>query len=313
MGTDADAAAEFDRVVALVSNWGRWGPDDQLGTLNTITPEKITRAAALVRSGKVVSLAFPFDDKGPATGHGHRFNPIHAMLRTGTDAVAQGSSEAFADDIIIMPLQCSTQWDALAHCFDKGQMYGGRSAALVNARGAAKNGIENLARSVATRGVLLDVARHRGVRSLAPGEAIHSDDLEAVARREGVHIEPGDALLVRTGHLGQCNASGSWRLFTEGDTPGLSWKTVEWLRDQDIAAVASDTRAVEVMPSAAARRLPLHVVGLVYMGLLLGEIFNLDELADACARYNAYEFFFVAPPLPVTGAVGSPVNPYAIL
>jgi kynurenine formamidase len=296
-----------------VSNWGRWGPEDQRGTLNAITPEKLVRAAGLVRRGEIFSLALPFDERGPMTGRGRRFNPVHTMLATGTDVVAEGIPDGYADDIVMMPLQCGTQWDALAHCFHNGRMYGGRPATLVSARGAAANGIEHLAAHVATRGVLLDLARHRGVSSLAPGEPVEADELDAVARAQGVALEPGDALLLRTGFLGACRAVGDWRLYTEGDSPGLTLGTVEWLRGHDIAAVASDTRRVEVRTGTQTRlSAPFHLVALVHMGLLVGEIFDLDALAQACAGDGIYDFFFVAPPLPVTGAVGSPVNPYAI-
>jgi len=309
---DSDVGDRVTELAARVSNWGRWGPEDQRGTLNTITSEKVASAAGLVRRGDVFSLALPYDDKGPATGRGGRFNPIHTMIATGTDVAARGAPEAYADDLIFMPLQCGTQWDALAHCFLDGQMYGGRPASLVTSRGAAKNGIEHAAARVATRGVLLDIARDREVVALAPGEPIRSADLTAAARRQGVSVEPGDAILLRTGHLGRCRAAADWRLFTEGDSPGLALETVEWLREHDVAAVASDTRGVEVMPFDDPRRLPFHMVAIVHMGLLLGEIFDLDALADACARDHMYEFLFVAPPLPFTGAVGSPVNPYAI-
>jgi kynurenine formamidase len=308
-----ETSSDLDKLAERVSNWGRWGRDDQRGTLNTIDGSKVVRAAGLVRRGDVFSLALPFDEHGPMTGRGRRFNPVHTMLVTGTDVLAEGVDDGYSDDMITMPLQCGTQWDALAHCFHRGLMYGGRSAALVTGRGAAQNGIEQLSAHVVTRGVLLDLARSRGVASLRPGDAVEADELDAVARAQGVQLEPGDALLLRTGFLGYCRSNRDWRLYTEGDSPGLSLHTVEWLHDHDIAAVASDTRRVELRGSAQRGvNAPFHLIALVHMGLLVGEIFDLDALADACARDGTYDFLFVAPPLPVTGAVGSPVNPYAI-
>jgi kynurenine formamidase len=303
-------------MAAKVSNWGRWGKDDEAGTLNYITPERIVRAARLVKQGKVFGLAIPFDENGPQTGVGRRFNPIHVMLADGANVVAgvQGMGEfGYADDMITMPLQCATQWDSLAHVFLDGKMYNDRSAALVTNRGAAKNSIDRVYDKVISRGVLLDVARYRGVECLAAGEAVSVDDLEATAKAARVAVESGDILLVRTGHTGLCLKRKSWDGYAGGGCPGLSFHTLPWLHEKQVAGVATDTYMVEVDPSdLAGRRGPFHLVAIPYMGLLLGEIFDLEGLAADCARDGVYEFLFVAPPLPVTGAVGSPINPYAV-
>ncbi|MEE8237935.1 MAG: cyclase family protein, partial [Gammaproteobacteria bacterium] len=157
-------------------NWGRWGPDDEAGTLNFITPQDIVAAAALVRRGKVFSLGLNFDKDGPQRSlWGNRFNPIHTMLATGTDAVAGNQDEGrfrYADDMVSLPLQCGTQWDALGHIFFDDKMWNGYDARLVDANGAKKNGIEKVKDRMTGRGVLLDVARHAGIEALDEGMAI---------------------------------------------------------------------------------------------------------------------------------------------
>ena len=306
----------LDEYCEKFRNWGKWGPDDEVGTLNYITPDKVMRAASLVRQGKIVSLAMPFDSNGPQTGSLSRVNPIHTMLATGTDVVAGAQSFprgfGYADDMVSMPLQCGTQWDGLSHIFRDGKMWNGYSAAEVTSGGARKNGIEKMRDKVVSRGVLLDIAALKGVSSLDPGYAITIEDLDGAAAREGISIEEGDIILIRTGFMGHCLANG-WDGYAGGDAPGLSFDTAPWLHEHRVAAVATDTWGVEVRPNQLPDSFqPMHLVMVVNMGLLVGEIFALDELAEDCAGDGIYEFLFVAPPLPVTGAVGSPLNPLAI-
>lgn len=306
----------LDEYCERFRNWGKWGPDDEAGTTNYITAAKIVEAARLVRQGKVISLALPYDANGPQTGSFSRVNPIHTMLATGTDHL--GGAQPFprglgySDDMISMPLQCGTQWDGLSHIFHNGRMWNGYSAAEVTSGGARKNGIEKLRDRVISRGVLLDVARTKGVETLQPGYAVTSVDLDETARHENVRIGEGDIVLLRTGYLGYCRANG-WGAYAGGDAPGLSFDTAPWLHEKRIAAIATDTWGVEVRPNQLPDSFqPMHLVMVVNMGLLVGEIFALDELAADCAADGVYEFLFVAPPLPFTGAVGSPINPLAV-
>jgi kynurenine formamidase len=298
-------------------NWGRWGDDDQIGTLNFITPAKIREGAALVRQGKIVSCALPYDANGPQTGTGRRFNPMLRMMLTGTDFVAGTDDNpyglGFADDMIIMPLQAGTQWDGFGHCFAEGMMYNGRDMRLVTSAGAQVNGIEAVADKVATRGVLLDIPRAKGLPWLEPGTPVTIADLEECIEKEGVAVGSGDALLVRTGHMAMCRARTSWAGYAGGDAPGLCLETAAWLHAREVAAVATDTWGMEVRPNETPDTYqPLHRILIPNMGLLVGEIFDFDALAADCAGDGVYEFFFVAPPLPFTGAVGSPLNAYAI-
>jgi kynurenine formamidase len=310
----------LDDVHALCAryrNWGRWGPDDELGTLNLIDADCIKAAAALVKQGKTISCALPFDGNGPQNGWGGRVNPLHFMLQDGGD-ISIGAQDHLArlrytDDAIYMPLQCGTQWDALAHVFYDDQMYNGYGPEHVSSTGATRNAIQKINDKVVGRGILLDIPRHRGVSWLEPGEAIHDHELAACAEAQGVEVRRGDIVLVRTGHITKVRAEGHWGTYSAGDAPGLALSSSHWLCGNDVASVATDTWGMEVRPNELPDIFqPLHVVLLVNAGMLIGEIFDLDPLADDCANDGVYEFMFVAPPLPFTGAVGSPINPMAI-
>src|ERR1700685_289570 len=222
------------------SNWGRWGPDDEVGTLNFITPAALVKAGSLIRSGRSFSLGLDFNRNGPQRGlWGQRFNPIHTMLATGTDAVA-GNQDAgglrYADDMVSLPLQCGTQWDALGHIFYGDRMWNGYDARLVDSTGAKKNGIEKTRAKMAGRGVLLDVARHCGVESFEDGVALTIDDLRATAERQRVAIERGDFVIVRTGQMERCLKNGDWGGYAGGDAPGLAFETADWIFRSEIAA-----------------------------------------------------------------------------
>lgn len=304
------ASADIEEVAARVVNWQRWGPDDEAGTVNYITEDKTAAAARLVRHGRVVALGIPLGQDGPQINGGIRFNPLHFMTALHSHDLRPDGS-GFADDVLTLPLQAATQWDALAHVSYNGRMYGGRPASRVTTRGAEVNAISSVSARIATRGVLLDMARHLGLDSLEPGQAIGVADLESAEAAAGVRVGEGDALLVRTGFLERCRKD-RWAGF-EGASPGLDVETIEWLHDRRVAAVAADTCFVEVRPSTVpGMRGPFHVLGIVYMGLLVGEIFDLEELGRDCHEDGVHEFLFVAPPLAVSGGVGSPVNPYAV-
>jgi kynurenine formamidase len=212
-----------------------------------------------------------------------------------------------------MPLQCVTQWDSLAHVFYEGKMYNGFDAALVTSSGAAKNSIDKTKNKIVSRGVLLDVARYKGVQALARGYAITVADLDGTAAAQKVDVQRGDILLIRTGHMSHYLDKGNWNYFDLDESPGVSVHTAAWMHAKEIAAVASDNYAVEVRPSEMPPfRSPFHICAIPNMGLTLGEIFYLEELAADCATDGRYAFLLVAPPLPVTNAVGTPINPYAM-
>lgn len=306
----------MDQVRALgkeLSNWGRWGAGDERGTLNFITPDCVMRAAGLVRRGKLFSLGLSLGADGPQIGQGGRVNPLHLM--TAVDQRLPGEYPdgfRYADDVLVLPLQCATQWDSLAHVHYDGWLYNGFPAATTTPAGAARNGIDKVGPGIAARGVLLDLARAAGVARLAPGTAIQPADLDAAARAQGVRVERGDVLLIRTGHLSVFTRDGN-RLGYMRMMPGLGIACAAWLHAHQIAAIASDTSSVEVIPFEDPNSpLPLHLVCLRDMGLTLGEMFDLESLADDCAADGVWEFFFTAAPLRITGGVGSPINPLAI-
>jgi kynurenine formamidase len=313
-------------VLALsreLSNWGRWGDDDEIGTVNFITRGKALDGAECVRQGRQFSLAIPFDKDGPQAGQTQRFNPMLFMTRDGND-IATGAirrlpryhkecHSRFTDDVWLLPSQTGTQWDALAHCLYDNRMYNGFPADAIASWGTTRCGIEVWKDRIATRGVLLDMARWAGLDALAPGDAIGPEHLEACCRDQNVEVGSGDIVLIRTGMVGQCRADGSWGDYAGGDAPGLSVESARWIHERQLAGVATDTWGAEVLPNETADVFqPFHVVALVHMGLLLGEIFDLEALAADCAEDGQYDFLFVAPPLPMTGAVGSPLNPIAL-
>lgn len=315
--------AEISARSLAYRNWGRWGEADALGTLNFIDPAKRIEAATLVREGRVVSLAQAFDTNGPQKGWRRRTNPVHTMTDTGTDA--ERGSQGFphgiggADDVIAMPLQCSTQWDGLGHIFDHGTAWNGRRAGdVVTSEGDHVTGIEHAVAVIVSRGVLLDLGRHLAPKTgeLDDGYAITTADLEdcIAAQGQSARVGRGDIVLVRTGQYARTRREG-WGDYAGGAAPGLSLTTAGWLHRTEIAAIATDTWGFEVRPNEfdVAAFQPLHQIVIPNMGLTIGEMWNLDEVADACAASGRWDFLLSAPPLPITGAVGSPINPVAIL
>jgi kynurenine formamidase len=302
---------DFRELGKRLSNWGRWGAEDERGTLNLITPDKLVAAAALVRKGAVFDLGIPFDDQGPQPGGG-RINPVHLMSQTGDTQVFPGGFR-YADDYIFMPLQGASQWDALAHVYYDDQLYNGYPASDVTVVGAFHDTIDRIAKGVAGRGVLLDIARLRGVDWLPAGEVITPDDLEAaIAAQGGVEVGSGDILLFRTGWRRFFLEQKSAQEFMAGE-PGLGQACCEWLHEREVAAVCSDNWAIEVLPGEVPDViLNVHMVLIRDMGMTLGEILDFEELAADCAADGVWEFFFCAPPLKVTRGVGSPINPLAM-
>jgi kynurenine formamidase len=240
------------------------------------------------------------------------------MLATGTDYVAgiQGLRDdgGYADDAISLPTQCSTQWDSLAHVFYKKKMYNGYDARLVDVNGAKRNGIENTVGKMIGRGVLLDIARFKGVDWLEDGYAVTPADLDDCALAQKVEVRRGDFVIVRTGQLEGRLARGSWDKYCGGDAPGLSFDTCYWLHKREVAAICCDTWGCEVRPNETAFDFiqPWHGIVIPAIGITMGEIFYVKDLAEDCARDHVYEFFFTAPPLNITGGCGSPITPLAV-
>lgn len=307
--------SELDAIAAKVRNWGRWGEADERGTLNHLDPEVLRAAAASVRAGRLFSLGLNFDSAGPQQ-EGRRFNPKLYVTEVATPLNRRSPSARYSDDVIHMPSQAATQWDALSHVHYDGELYNGCKACdTLSERGAARLGIQTLAQpGIMGRGVLLDIARLRGEAMLAPAYEITPDDLDAASRRQGVEPGRGDILLVRTGHIRRFTVDRDRAAFN-GLQPGLSPRCAEWIHDRSLAAVAADNVAVEVISAemrASETPLPLHMLCLRDMGCPLGEMFDLEALAEDCAQDGRYDVLLAAPPLPLTRAFGSPVNPLAL-
>jgi kynurenine formamidase len=321
--------ASFTEVATRVSNWGRWGPEDQIGTLNLIDAAARLRGMAAVRDGSAFPLGLPMSaDEGIQMGFiKGRVNPSRTMISVNDPLSPDPAWIASSEDVVTFATQCATHWDGLAHAAygagpDGLRLYNGFPAASVTEAGAGKLGV-HLVRTLVSRGVLLDIPRAKGVEILDPGYPITPDDLDAACARGGSRVESGDVVLVRTGqaaHLALPGRPGLGGAPPVRDlvaytwpTPGLTVATAEWFHAHDVAAVATDTMVLEVYPCEDEDLyLPVHLLHLVEMGMTQGQNWFLDELADACAADGRYEFLLDATPLPFTNATGSPVNPVAL-
>jgi kynurenine formamidase len=290
-------ADEFDRLFHDVSNWGRWGKDDQLGSVNLITVAKRRQALALAKTGESVSLAHnPITEKAEDNS-----NPFeHTMLRGNSMDRYAVSYHGYAHSHI----------DALCHILYKDQTYNGYARADVNTNtGCTKLGIENLKNGVITRGVLVDIPRLRGVEYLEPGTAIYVEDLEAWEKKAGVKLGPGDALLLRTGRWARREKVGPWNVGQHA--AGLHASVAPWIKARGIALVGSDA-AEDVTPSLVEGvTLPIHTLLITAMGINLLDNQDLEALGGAAARLNRWEFTLTIAPVPVTGGTGFPLNAIA--
>jgi kynurenine formamidase len=286
--------------------WKRWGADDERGAINHIGPDEVRRATALVRTGEVLRLAQLLSSKTPVPGH--RCGLQHFMGRDGGDYAAgskRPSGFQFAEDTVVMPLHIGTHVDALCHAWYDDQMYNGFSGNDVRSvRGAEKLGVEKMP-PIVTRGVLLDLVKLMG-RMLAPGEVVGRADLQAAASAAGVTPARGDAVLLRTGWLESQKGVAHPSFDIE---PGIDVEAARWLADAGVAIIGADNFAVEVMPFAAGTVFPVHQLLIRDFGIPLLEGLMLDPLVAS----DRHEFLFIASPLPIVGATGSPLAPVAVL
>jgi kynurenine formamidase len=295
------ATADVQALHAGLSNWGRWGPDDQLGALNLIAPEVTAAAAATVRTGRTVSCARPLNTEAAAD------NPVpvaHHMIGTATEGWG-------ADYFALAPHGFATSHiDALCHIFYEGKLFNGYDTGTVTAHGATRLGIHHLHDGIVTRGVLLDIPAVRGVDALEPGDAIFPEDLDAAEELAALRVRPGDALLVRTGRWVWRAAHGPWNIAAQA--AGLDAACLPWLRERDVATLGSDAVS-DVMPSRVEGvGMPIHEIAIVALGLHLMDNLDLDALAAACADEGRWEFLFVVAPLVLRRGTASPVNPIAV-
>jgi kynurenine formamidase len=301
----------FRALSAKVRNWGRWGADDQLGTLNFIDAAARQRGAACVQDGKVFSLAIDLSVDGPQGGYiAGRANPTLDVFMVDEEMFTPPGF-GFTDDAIAMGTQAATHWDGLCHASYEGRLYNGYPSSAISATGTTRNGIEHAAKVLVTRGVLLDFARYQGVDVCEPGYPITGDDLDALCASAGVTVEPGDAILIRVGNMQRLLAGDKAGYSSAAAGPSLH--SVEWFHDHSVSAVATDTMTFEVFPSEHDDfMLPVHFLHIVDMGLTQGQNWQLEDLAADCAADGRYTFLLSAPPEPIVGGIGSPVNPIAV-
>jgi kynurenine formamidase len=301
------SAPDFQTLFDRCSNWGRWGPDDERGTLNLITPEARVRAASLVREGVTVSCAHPINTVGDSENSSPA---MHFMVRAGD--VADGRSiTSIADHLAISPHGVAhSHLDALCHFFWQGTIYNGRPISSVTSTGARASAITIGQDGITSRGVLLDIPRTYGKPWLEPDQAITVADLEAAERASDVTVSSGDVLLVRTGRQARRNSVGPWDSRTA--LAGLHHEAAPWLKERGVALLGSDgVSDVRAHPFSETTH-PMHVLTLVAMGMQLLDNQNLDDLAAACAERSRWEFMLVVAPLKLMGGTASMVNPIAI-
>jgi kynurenine formamidase len=288
-------------------NWGRWGPEDERGTLNLITPDLTRQAASLIREGVSVSCAWPLntvtelDNKSPAT---------HLMIRAG-DVLATTDNRSTADYLALAPHGMGhSHLDALCHVSWDGKLYNDRPVSVVTSMGALQNDITIGQDGIVSRGVLLDIPRLKRVDWIEPGVAIMPSDLEAAESAAGIRVGTGDLLLIRTGRHRRRQALGPWNASTL--IAGLHYSCGPWLKERGVALLGSDGVS-DVRPHGVEGvSLPIHTLTLAAMGMQLLDNMNFDDLAEACVRHQRWEFFLTIAPLRLERGTASAVNPIAV-
>ena len=297
------SAEEFDALFRSMSTWGRWGEDDERGALNYLTPERVAAAAGLVRDGVTVTLSWPLnttlapDNPRPAD---------YRMLAWGGDEPLR-----FAKDYVGVDYHNDTHShvDALSHVAWEGTLYNGKPTA--GSSGASAESIEALEDGLVGRGVLLDIPRLRGIAWLEPSEHVFRDDLERAEREQGVTVEEGDILLVRTGHARRLTELGPWD--TAAAKSGLHPTAMTFIAERGVAVLGTDTNGDTAPSTTEGVDFPIHVLAIAAMGVHLLDYLWLERLLAACERAGRWEFLLVGAPLRITGGTGSPLNPIAML
>lgn len=296
--------ADVEQLYQQVSNWGRWGKDDQLGTLNLITPTKRQQAAKLVSQGISVSLARTVEETATAD------NPApfqQTMLKTGNEPGNQWAVDNYS---VSYHGFAHTHIDSLCHLIYQGKMYNGFSVKEITNLGTQRLSIHNLKQGIFTRGILIDIPSLRGVPYLEPGTAIYPEELVAWENRAGIQVASGDVVFFRTGRWARRAAKGPWSVQQEG-VAGLHASCAKWIRSRDVAMVGSDA-AMDVLPSGIPGvSHPIHLLTLNAMGVHIFDNCDLEAVAQTCAKLKRWEFLLTAAPLSVQGGTGSPLNPIA--
>jgi len=302
---------DFEQLFQKLNNWGRWGSDDERGTLNYIMPEHIQAAARLVRTGRSVSLSLPVntvaspDNPRPA---------LHYMIHRHDSDIPEGAPR-FATDFLASEFHGDsfTHIDALCHVSYQGRLYNGKSASSVTGLGAKLQDITAFAHGIVGRGVLLDIPRLRGVPWLEPGEAVTAEELEAAEQSQGLTLGQGDILLFRTGHHRRRLELGPWNNGYDGDgKAGLHATALLLLHERKVAVFLPDGDGETVPSHVEGIAYPIHLLQIVAMGMICADSLQFEELVKVCDQEKRWEFMVVASPLRLPGATGSLFNPIAI-
>ncbi len=299
---------EFGQLFRALSNWGRWGPEDERGTLNHLTPERVTAAAGLVRDGATVTLSLPLNTEAAV----HNPKPANHYMTELDPPDTTPHSVHFLKDYVGADYHNDghSHIDALCHIAYEGLMYNGRSAGAVTDDGAEVNTIQVLKSGLIGRGVLLDIPRLRGVPWLEPGDHVFRDDLEAAEREQDVSVRPGDILLVRTGHARRLAELGPWN--TAAAKAGLHPTAMTLIGERSVAVLGSDGNSDTAPSRTEGVDFPIHVLAIAAMGIHLLDYLQFEDLRTACAETGRWEFLFAASPLRIEGGTGSPINPTAV-
>jgi kynurenine formamidase len=303
--------AEFERFFQAVSNWGRWGPDDEKGTLNYIQPEHVRRAAGLVRAGRSVSMAVPINK---VAGPDNPRPASHYMVQ-GYDIHSDRGEPQFSTDYLGSECHgdCHTHIDALCHIAYREKLYNGRPVSAVTSRGATGLDIAAYAHGIVGRGVLLDLPRLRGVKWLEPGEAVGAEELEAAEKAQGIRLGEGDVFVFRTGHHRRRLELGPWDNTYDGEgKAGLTVDTMPLLHERKVAAFFPDGDGETVPSNVEGVAYPIHALQIGAMGMACADSLQFEELVKVCEEEARWEFLVVAAPLRVPGGTGSLFNPLAI-
>jgi kynurenine formamidase len=295
--------AQYERWQVELSNWGRWGPEDELGALNLITPEKRRAAAALVRSGRTVSLASTVDlEQSVDNPCPPQWEMVSASRGGATDRIAYPCIHGAG----------TTHIDGFAHRFFGGRMWNGYPGEdlVTMESGALRNDILTMKDGVVTRAVLYDIPRLKGRPYLDAGERITVQDLEAWEARTGVRVGPGDAMLLRWGRWARRQARGPFDTWAEA--AGFDNSVIPWLRARDVAILGWESPGYAPRPEGDLPTLALHDFALTMLGIHLIDRADLEALGEAAAAESRWEFMLMIAPLPIPHGTGSPVNPIAV-
>jgi kynurenine formamidase len=303
------SADEFRALFRAVSNWGRWGEEDERGALNELTADRIAAAARLVRTGETITLSLPLNTRA---GIENPEPAVHRMTLLPDVDIGSGTLRLAKDYIgIDYHNDSHTHIDAFCHIAFDGVLYNGRPGDSFDEQGATADAIDAVKDGLVGRGVLLDVPGLRGVSWLEPGEHVFPEDLESAEREQGVAVAAGDVLLVRTGHTRRLAELGPWD--TASAKAGLHPTAARFLAERGIAALGSDGNNDTAPSTTVGVAFPIHTLTLNAMGVHLLDYLQLEDLLAACEREARWEFLFVGAPLRIVGGTGSPLNPIAIL